>query len=173
MRVLGPLVSVLSVGLLAGCVGDDGGSVVKAIDLNAYQEDAHCKSLLLQPGELVYAQCRLAMSQTYLKNYNARRAVIEAEMGTTISEGFEQALRADAFCNYDEAMKVAPNAFDEAVAANLAYANCDTTRAAIEQEVSALGRDPMTFTMAEQPTVLKHNLQTIRDTKAVINGPGA
>ena len=70
-------------------------------------------------------------------------------------------------------MKVAPNAFDEAVAANLAYANCEQTRSALEQEIAALGRDPMTFTLGEQPTVLKHNLETIRETKSVINGPGA
>lgn len=173
MRAISTLVSIMSIGLLAGCVSDSGEAVDNVFDPVAYQEDAHCKSLLLKPGELVYAQCRLAMSQTYLKNYNARKNVIEAEMGAPISENFEQALRADAFCNYDEAMKVAPNAFDETVAANLAYANCDTTRAAIEQEIAALGRDPTMFTQAEQPTVLKHNVQTIRDTMAVINGPGA
>ncbi|MEN3793342.1 hypothetical protein [Fulvimarina sp. MAC3] len=173
MRVFGTLVSVMAIGFLSGCVSDSGEAIDNVFDPVAYQEDAHCKSLLLKPGELVYAQCRLAMSQTYLKNYNARKRTIEAEMGTSISQPFEQALRADAFCNYDEAMKVAPNAFDESVAANLAYANCDSTRAAVEQEVAALGRDPATFTMAEQPTVLKHNVQTIRDTKAVINGPGA
>ncbi|RFC66149.1 hypothetical protein DYI37_01370 [Fulvimarina endophytica] len=172
MRVLGALVPVLAASLLAGCMADGNESIAEAISPTAYQEDAHCKSLLLKPGELVYAQCRLAMSQIYLKNYNARKSAIEAELGQPISSTFEQALRADAFCNYDESMKVAPNSFDDAVAANLAYANCEQTRAAIEQEIRALGRDPMTFTMAEQPTVMRHNLQTIQDTKDVINGIG-
>ncbi|MDY8110572.1 hypothetical protein U0C82_15625 [Fulvimarina sp. 2208YS6-2-32] len=173
MRVFGTLISILSAGLVAGCASGGDEPLVDAISPTAYQEDAHCKSLLLKPGELVYAQCRLAMSQTYLKNYNSRRSAIEREMGTTISAEFEQALRADAFCNYDESMKVAPNAFDKNVAANLAYANCTSTREAIEQEIAALGRDPSTFTLAEQPVVLRHNLQTIDDTMAVINGPGA
>lgn len=173
MRVFGTLISILSAGLMAGCASGGDESIAEAISPTAYQEDAHCKSLLLKPGELVYAQCRLAMTQTYLKNYNSRRAAIEREMGTTISPQFEQALRADAFCNYDESMKVAPNAFDKNVAANLAYANCDSTRAALEQEITALGRDAQQFTMAERQVVLRHNLETIDDTMAVINGPGA
>ncbi|MCK5931721.1 MAG: hypothetical protein KAG89_06075 [Fulvimarina manganoxydans] len=170
MRI--PALALCSI-MLAGCVSDDGDVVTEALNVTAYEDDAHCKSLLLRPGELVYAQCRLAMEQTYLKNYNTRKAAIEAETGAPISESFERALRTDAFCNYDESMKVAPNAFDEAVAANLAYANCEQTRSALEQEIAALGRDPMTFTLGEQPTVLKHNLETIRETKSVINGPGA
>ena len=139
--------------------------------LSAPQDDAHCRSLLIIPGELVYAQCRLALRKTYLNNYNARKIAIQQQYGV-LDERLDQALRADAFCNYDEAVKASIEVQDELSLAEIAYASCGTTRERLQEEiVSATGVDGFAFTAAERPTVIDQNVAAIRESRAVIQGP--
>nr|BAT27124.1 hypothetical protein [Aurantimonas coralicida] len=155
--------------LLAGCVGDD--MDMAALDLSAPQDDAHCRSLLIIPGELVYAQCRLALRKTYLNNYNARKIAIQQQYGM-LDERLDQALRADAFCNYDEAVKASIEVQDEMSLAEIAYASCGTTRERLQEEiVTTTGVDGFAFTAAERPTVIDQNVAAIRESRAVIQGP--
>ncbi|HEY9057697.1 MAG TPA: hypothetical protein VIN77_11160 [Aurantimonas sp.] len=154
---------------LSACVS--GGDELDALRLTAPEDDAHCRSLLIQPGELVYAQCRLALRKTYLMDYGTRKAAIEQQFGP-LSETLDQALRADAFCNYDESVKASIDSLDETAAAYLAYANCSTTQQRLQDEFAlATGADGGAFLRQEQPAVIQQNINAIREAKAVINGP--
>ncbi|MEF2553533.1 hypothetical protein VQ042_19605 [Aurantimonas sp. A2-1-M11] len=142
-----------------------------ALDLSTAQDDAHCRSLLIIPGELVYAQCRLALRKTYLNNYNTRKTALQQQYGM-LDERLDQALRADAFCNYDEAVKVSVDPQDETVLAEIAYASCATTRERLQEDIAATtGVDGFAFTAAERPTVIAQNVKAIRESRAVIEGP--
>lgn len=158
--------------LLSGCV-TGGNDLEDALRLTEAEDDAHCRSLLIQPGELVYAQCRLAMRKTYLNNYNSRKALIQQQYGSVSGE-LDQALRADAFCNYDESVKEAVKPVAEDVAAAIAYGNCATTRDALLQAFQAsTGADGTAFSFGEQPAIIQQNITAIREARLVINGPGA
>ncbi len=154
---------------LSACVS--GGDELDVLRLTAPEDDAHCRSLLIQPGELVYAQCRLALRKTYLTDYAIRKAAIEQQFGPP-SETLDQALRADAFCNYDESVKASVDLQDETAAAYLAYANCETTRQRLQDEINVLtGADGAAFAREEQARIIQQNIRAVRDAKAVINGP--
>ncbi|KKN80557.1 hypothetical protein LCGC14_0328770 [marine sediment metagenome] len=154
---------------LSACVS--GGDELDVLRLTAPEDDAHCRSLLIQPGELVYAQCRLALRKTYLTDYGTRKATIEQAYGP-VSETLDQALRADAFCNYDESVKASVESQDETAAAYLAYANCETTRQRLQDEIMAsTGADGAAFVQEEQPRIIQQNIRAVREAKAVINGP--
>ena len=154
---------------LSACVS--GGDELDVLRLTAPEDDAHCRSLLIQPGELVYAQCRLALRKTYLTDYGTRKATIEQAYGP-VSETLDQALRADAFCNYDESVKASVESQDETAAAYLAYANCETTRQRLQDEITAsTGADGAGFVVEEQPRIVQQNIRAVREAKAVINGP--
>ncbi|MBO0903958.1 hypothetical protein [Jiella sonneratiae] len=162
-------VSILLAGGLAGCATS---GVEDAMDLEAPADDAHCQSLLIRPGELVYAQCRLALRKTYLNDYAARKAVIQQQYGPVSGE-LDIALRADAFCNYDESVKqvVTPGLSDDVVA-ETAYQNCANTRGELGAKFAeATGRPAELLAEAERPTVLGQNRKAIREARVVIKGP--
>lgn len=158
--------------ILSGCVSGGGNDLEDAFRLTEVEDDAHCRSLLIPPGELVYAQCRLAMRKTFLNNYNARKAQIAEQYGMVPSE-LDQALRADAFCNYDQSVKEAVQPVAEDVAAAIAYGNCATTRDLLLQAFqTATGADGTAFSFAEQPLIVQQNIAAIREARLVIDGPG-
>ncbi len=154
---------------LSACVG--GGNELDVLQLTAPEDDAHCRSLKIQPGVLVYVQCRLALRKTYLNDYEARKMPIEQQYGP-LSEALDQALRADAFCNYDESIKASIDVLDETAAAYAAYANCTTTQQRLQEEfMVTTGADGVAFVASEQPVVIQQNIRAVREAKAVINGP--
>ena len=158
---------------IAGCLSG-GDADLEALQLTANQDDAHCQSLLMRPGSLVYAQCRLALRKTYLKDYAARKALIQQQYGPVVQDNFDQALRSDAFCNYDESVKAALEQADENAAAALAYDNCGTTRGELEQAfASAVGGDTFAFTSQQQPVIIQQNVEAVREAKIAVNGPQA
>ncbi len=158
---------------LSGCLSG-GDADLEALQLTANDDDAHCQSLLMRPGSLVYVQCRLALRKTYLRDYAARKALIQQQYGPVVQGIFDQALRSDAFCNYDESVKAALEQTDENVAANVAYGNCGTTRSALEDAFAqAVGGDPAAFTAQQQPVIIEQNIQAVREAKATVNGPQA
>jgi hypothetical protein len=157
--------------ILSGCV-TGGNDLEDALRLTEAEDDAHCRSLLIQPGELVYAQCRLAMRKTYLNNYNSRKAQIQQQYGF-VSTDLDQALRADAFCNYDESVKEAVKPVAEDVAAAVAYGNCAATRDLLLQAFqTATSADGVAFSFAEQPLIVQQNITAVREARLVISGPG-
>lgn len=154
---------------LSACVSGD--NELDALQLTAPEDDAHCRSLLMQPGQLVYAECRLALRKTYLTDYGTRKAAMEQKFGL-LSEALDQALRADAFCNYDESIKASLDLEDETAAAYLAYAKCTTTQQRLRDELTvATGADGAAYVREEQPEIVERNIHTVRQAKAVINGP--
>lgn len=156
-------------GTLSGCVTNDG--IDEALDLEAPVDDAHCQSLLMRPGELVYAQCRLAMRKTYLNDYNARKAVIQSQYGP-VTGGFDVALRADAFCNYDESVKQVTLGLSDDVVAENAYQACATTREDLSARFAEATGQPGTILLdAERPTILQQNRAAIGEARVVIKGP--
>jgi hypothetical protein len=170
MRIAATLAASL---LLSGCVTGGGNDLEDALRLTEVEDDAHCRSLLIQPGELVYAQCRLAMRKTFLNNYSSRRAQIMQQYGSVPAD-LDQALRADAFCNYDESVKEAVQPVAEDIAAAAAYERCASTRELLLQAFqSATAADGVAFSFAEQPLIIQQNITAIREARLVINGPGA
>ena len=168
MMALAAILLPLS-GTLTGCVTN--GGVEEAMDLEAPVDDAHCKSLLMRPGELVYAQCRLAMRKTYLNDYNARKAVIQNQYGP-VSGSFDVALRADAFCNYDESVKQVTLGLSDDVVAENAYQACATTREDLAARFMEATGQPGTLLLdAERPTILQQNRAAISEARVVIKGP--
>ena len=163
----------LSILPLSGCLSG-GDADLEALQLTANDDDAHCQSLLMRPGSLVYVQCRLALRKTYLKDYAARKTLIQQQYGPVVQGPLDQALRSDAFCNYDESVKAALEQPDETVAASIAYGNCGTTRNALEDAFSpVVGGDIGAFTAQQQPIIIEQNVQAVREAKATVNGPQA
>ncbi|MCQ0989421.1 hypothetical protein [Jiella marina] len=162
-------VAAISVAL-SGCV-TSGGGVEEVLDVNAPADDAHCRSLLMQPGDLVYAQCRLALRKTYLNAYNTRKAAIQKQHGP-VTGAYDVALRADAFCNYDESVKLVQQGLPEEVIVEQAYQACFSTRTALAQEfASATGLPGEVLTNSERATILAQNREALREARQVINGP--
>ncbi len=158
---------------LSGCLSG-GGVDIAALELTANQDDAHCQSLLMRPGSLVYVQCRLALRKTYLKDYAARKALIQQQYGPVVQGSFDQALRSDAFCNYDESVKASLEQPDENAAASVAYGSCGTTRSELEEAfASSIGGDAFAFTAQQQPIIIEQNVQAVREAMATVNGPQA
>ena len=165
-RILPALAAAL---VLAGCT-TDAAKMEEAFKLSAPEDDAHCQSLLMRPGELVYAQCRLALRKTYLNNYAARKAVIEEKYGA-ISLPLDRALRNDAFCNYDESVKMLQQPTPEDAIAEAAYANCDATRGELSTAfATATGVPGDTLIALERPMILAQNIDAVREAREVING---
>lgn len=158
---------------LSGCLSG-GGADLAALQLTANEDDAHCKSLLMRPGSLVYVQCRLALRKTFLKDYAARRALIQQQYGPVVEGTFDQTLRSDAFCNYDESVNASLEQADENTAAIVAYGKCATTRSALEEAfASAAGGDPAAFTAQQQSIIIEQNIEAVREARATVNGPQA
>ncbi|TFF21628.1 hypothetical protein E3C22_13100 [Jiella endophytica] len=156
-------------GALSGCV--TGSSIEDTIALEEPADDAHCQSLLMRPGELVYAQCRLAMRKTYLNDYNNRKAVIQKSYGP-VTGHLDVTLRADAFCNYDETVKQVTAGLSDDAAAENAYQTCATTREELAAAFTdATGQPGAVLVEAERPTILAQNRQAIREARVVIKGP--
>ena len=155
---------------LAGCV-TGGSGVDETLALEAPADDAHCQSLLMRPGEVVYAQCRLAMRKTYLNDYNVRKASIQQQYGQ-VSGPFDVALRADAFCNYDESVKQVNAGLTDDMAAESAYQTCSGTREELATAfASATGQPAMLLAEAERQTILDQNRNAVREARVVIKGP--
>ena len=168
MRIAAILMLLLT---LSGCVG--GGSPFAGLNATAVQDDAHCQSLLMHPGSLVYAQCRLALRRTYLDDYATRKVALEKQYGP-VSDRVNTALRNDAFCNYDESVKAAMDAGDEVAAAHRAYTACDSTRQQLADALAAEhGEDGNYFVGSEQHAVIDENIATVEAARAVVNGPDA
>ncbi|MBO0661126.1 hypothetical protein LQ948_00935 [Jiella sp. MQZ9-1] len=156
-------------GSLSACV--TGGGMDDVMDPNAVSDDAHCQSLLIRPGELVYAQCRLALRKTYLNDYAARKAAIAERFGP-VTQSFDGALRADAFCNYDESVKQVRDGLADDVVAQNAYQRCDTTRNELaEKFAAATGKPGETLIELERDMILEQNRAAVREARAVIDGP--
>lgn len=159
---------------LAGCVPSDGPQALMSVD-DGYDDDAHCKSLLMKPGDLVYVQCRLAMRKTYLQSYASRKATIARAAAPThgqVPEDVDRSLRNDAFCNYDESVKLSIQPDAEDILAVGAYDKCSATREQLQQDISAwTGADSVTFTQGERAIVIAQNVEAIREGRAVARGP--
>lgn len=157
---------------LSSCMSDNGDDLAAAaLQIAANKDHAHCTSLLMRPGDLVYAQCRLALRKTYLNNYADRKTQLQAQAGVLPNE-LDMALRNDAFCNYDESVKAAMTAVDENAAAYSAYAACETSRQQLQTAIfEQAGLDGIQYTQIEQPMVIQQNIEAVRETKAVVNGP--
>ncbi|MCB8837771.1 hypothetical protein [Aurantimonas sp. VKM B-3413] len=154
--------------LLAGCTSD--AKIEEAFKLSAPEDDAHCQSLLMRPGELVYAQCRLALRKTYLNNFAERKAVIEEKYGS-LPQSLDRALRNDAFCNYDESVKMLQQQSPEEVIAETAYDSCETTRTELASAFAAASGTPAeTLIALERPMIISQNIEAVREARDVING---
>ncbi|WP_209593932.1 hypothetical protein [Jiella mangrovi] len=147
------------------------GGVEEAMDVEAPVDDAHCQSLLIRPGELVYAQCRLAMRKTYLNDYNARKTVIQRQYGP-VNEAVDTALRGDAFCNYDESVKQVTSGLSDDVVAQNAYQTCANTRQELDAAFAAwTGQPAEVLAELERPMVLDQNRAAVAEARVVIKGP--
>ncbi|MCE7029822.1 hypothetical protein [Jiella avicenniae] len=155
---------------LSGCVSASG-DIAEVMNPEDPADDAHCQSLLIRPGELVYAQCRLALRKTYLNDYNARKAVLAQRYGP-VTGTLDAALRADAFCNYDESVKQVTSGLSDDVVASTAYQNCANTREELGAAfVAATGQPAEALVEAERGMVLDQNRAAIREAHVVIKGP--
>ncbi len=155
---------------LSGCLAT-GRELEEAMNVEDPADDAHCQSLLIRPGELVYAQCRLALRKTYLNDYNARKASIQQRYGP-VTGAFDTALRADAFCNYDESVKQVTSGLSDEVVAEIAYQKCAETRDALGAEfAAATGQPAELLAEAERGTILGQNKDAVREAHVVIKGP--
>ncbi|MEX6505442.1 hypothetical protein [Jiella sp. M17.18] len=156
--------------LLSGCATSDGGVDEAAFQMNASADDAHCQSLLMRPGDLVYAQCRLALRKTYLNDYAARKKVIEAKYGP-IDHALDLALRNDAFCNYDQSTQMVLKQMSDQAVAEAAYGNCSDRRNELDAEFTkAKGVPGETLNAMERPMIIRQNIQAVQEAKDVING---
>ena len=163
-------VSLVLSGALSGCLAT-GGGLEEAMNPEDPADDAHCQSLLIRPGELVYAQCRLALRKTYLNDYNARKATLEQRYGA-VTGSFDATLRADAFCNYDESVKQVTSGMTEDVVARTAYQNCTNTREELGAAFAAATGQPAELLIeAERGMILDQNRAAVREAHVVIKGP--
>ncbi|NDW07214.1 hypothetical protein [Jiella pacifica] len=162
--------SLVLSGALSGCLAT-GGDLDEVMNPEDPADDAHCQSLLIRPGELVYAQCRLALRKTYLNDYNARKALIAQRYGPVTGD-LDIALRADAFCNYDESVKQVTSGLPDDVVAATAYQNCAKTREELGTAFTAATAQPAEVLLAaERDMVLDQNRAAVREAHVVIKGP--
>lgn len=162
--------SLVLSGSLSGCLAT-GGEIEEAMNVEDPADDAHCQSLLIRPGELVYAQCRLALRKTYLNDYSTRKVAIEQRHGP-VTGAFDTALRADAFCNYDESVKQVTSGLPDDVVAQTAYDKCAETRDELGAAFTAATGQPAEFLAeAERGMILGQNRAAVREAQVVIKGP--
>ena len=162
--------SIVLSGALSGCLAG-GGELEEVMNVEDPADDAHCQSLLIRPGELVYAQCRLALRKTYLNDYNARKAALQQRHGP-MTGTLDTALRADAFCNYDESVKQVTSGLSDDVVAEIAYQKCDETRQELGAEfAAATGQPAEVLAEAERGMILGQNRDAVREAHVVIKGP--
>lgn len=125
------------------------------------EHDAHCRSLMMAPGSLVYVQCRLAMSQTQRKAEQQVRALFTQDLGF-VSPELELAMRDDVFCNFNESSKLSVQAGTPAESAFAAYNLCPTTRARVEREIRS------THPMQAENTIAAYNRVAVATNEATI-----
>lgn len=129
------------------------------------EHDAHCRSLLMAPGSLVYVQCRLAMSQTQRRAETAARALLTQNLGFVSPEA-DSALRDDIFCNYNESSKLSVEQVTPADGALTAYGRCATTRNRLQRQIRS--DQPMqaeAAIMAYDQSVIVTNEATITEAR--------
>lgn len=88
----------------------------------------------MQPGSLVYTQCRLAMSETLRETEDRNRQLFEGA-GASLPENVAFALREDTFCNFNESTALSRQAGGAAALAANAYDQCADSRARLRQAV--------------------------------------
>lgn len=134
MRVL---VAVAVCAALSGCVND--GLSLEALEAQMrtdIEHDAHCRSLLMVPGTLVYVQCRLALRQTAQTAYE-RRSQRMLSVGGALPPDVDIAIRDDAVCNLNKSAENSLEPGDAEQLAAVAYEECAESRERLRQAVLA------------------------------------
>lgn len=150
---------------LSGCVSE---TLSMGVDESvAVEHDAHCQSLRMGPGTLVYIQCRLALLETLHKRYDPIERNAEA-LGGTPPDAVRFALRDDNFCNFNKSAELSLEPGDAASLAVAAYDSCADNQERLRQAVLEWQPAAAESFMADyRQDVLAMNEATIEDARAV------